>query len=247
MVKCMSEKEITQKNNDDSETELIFDALSESLTDILEMRDGLTGGHSKRVTEYACILAEALKSGNAFPEIDDSFIRDLRRSTVIHDIGKVGIRDSVLKGSKKFNPEDDADTIMYLHRHTTFGAEVLDRAIKTIGHETFLNFAREICLYHHEKWDGSGYPEGLKGTAIPLSARIVAVADVYDALTSARTYKAPLSHEETLDIMKKEKGVSFQPEILDVFLENEGKIEKALTGFEKERLKAVLLSKEEMY
>ncbi len=235
-----------QYHTEAEEIEIIYDALSESLTDLLEMRDGLTGGHSKRVTEYAHILALALQEKKIFPEIDDDFIRDLRRSSVIHDIGKVGIRDSVLKGKTRFNQESHSDIIEYLHMHTTFGAEVLDRAIKTIGHETFLDFGREVCLYHHEKWDGSGYPKGLKGDEIPLSARIVAVADVYDALTSARTYKAPLSHEETLKIMAQDSGKAFQPEIIEVFLEEEMKIEKALAGFAEERLRAVLLSSQEL-
>lgn len=240
-------KELSAKQNSEmQEIEIVFDALSQSLTDLLEMRDGLTGGHSKRVTEYAYILACALMERGFSPKIDEDFLRDLRRSSVIHDIGKVGIRDSVLKGKKRFSKENDSEIIEHLHLHTTFGAEVLDRAIQTVGHKTFLDFAREVCLYHHEKWDGSGYPSGLKGEEIPLSARIVAVADVYDALTSARTYKAPLSHDETLKIMLEDSGRAFQPEIIKVFAEEEKKIEEALIGFEAERLKAVLMSREEL-
>jgi len=143
-------------------------------------------------------------------------IKTLFMSAPLHDIGKVGIPDSILLKPGRFTPEE----FEIMKTHTTLGAEAIARAEEDLGFEVkFLKIAKEITLYHQEKFDGSGYPEGLKGEQIPLSARIMAVADVYDALISKRVYKEPVSHEKGVAIMREGRGTHFDPDIFDAFLE----------------------------
>ena len=146
------------------------------------------------------------------------FTEDLVQCSVLHDIGKVGIPDSILFNSKKFG----IDEFEVMKRHSVYGGAALEEAAHEAGDkESYLFLAKDVAYYHHERWDGSGYPFGLKGEEIPLSARIVAVADVYDALTTERRYKRSYSHEEARDLIVQEKSKQFDPELVETFLEVE--------------------------
>ncbi len=185
-----------------------------ALSKIADTRDRTTGDHLERIRSYCVLIAQILKySGNE--EITNQFIRDLYDSSILHDIGKVGIPDSILLKKDRLTPEE----LQIMLKHATIGYEALKTASKDLGEDSFLKMALDITLYHHERWDGSGYPFGLKGTDIPLSARIVAIADVYDALTTARPYKNAFSHEESMDVLIKESN-KFDPKLLQIFTDN---------------------------
>jgi putative two-component system response regulator len=161
-------------------------------------------------------LARQLKHLPRFSsELTEENIELLYKSAPLHDIGKVGIPDNILLKPGKLNVEE----FEVMKLHTTYGRETILSVERYLGESNeFLRFAREITYSHQEKWDGSGYPENLVGDAIPVSARLMAVADVYDALISKRVYKPAFTHEEAIDIMRKGRATHFDPDILDVFL-----------------------------
>ncbi len=182
---------------------------------LTEYRDKSTGKHLERIREYTRILASALRRLPQYQDyITDDYIEDLCLSSVLHDVGKVGIEDSILFKPGKLD-EKEFDRIK---DHTRFGGDALSEVDRTLARQSFLTLGKEIAYYHHERWDGSGYPCGLRGDKIPLSARIVALADVYDALTSHRIYKEAFSHEQATEIIRSERGTHFDPDIVDVFL-----------------------------
>jgi PAS domain S-box-containing protein len=187
-----------------------------SLAKLAECRDEETGLHLARIQEYCRSLAHRLATRDQFKgAMTQEFIEDLVRSSVLHDIGKVGIPDTILLSENKFTPEDYA----IMKRHPVIGGDALEEAVKELGQESYLCVARDIAYHHHERWDGNGYPFGLKGEQIPLPARIVALADVYDALTSQRRYKPAFSHDDAVKIIVEGRGTHFDPELVDVFLE----------------------------
>ena len=181
---------------------------------LTEFRDHCTGEHLDRIKLYTRILAGALKK---LPEyvnyITDEYIEDLAMSSILHDIGKVGIEDSILLKAGKLS-KDEFDV---MKNHSQMGGDALSVIDKNVGYKSFLTIGKEIASYHHEKWDGTGYPEGLKGAAIPLSARIVALADVYDALISERPYKKAFTHEDASRMIIEERGTHFDPDVVDAF------------------------------
>ncbi|HRZ26182.1 MAG TPA: HD domain-containing phosphohydrolase [Spirochaetota bacterium] len=188
------------------------------LAKLAEYRDEDTGTHLERIREYARMIAEELSkkpdySGYITPE----YIEDIYISSILHDIGKVGVPDSILLKPGRL----DSDEFEIIKRHTTFGGDALRAVESQIDGISFLTLGKEIAYYHHERWDGTGYPEGLAGEDIPLSARIVAIADVYDALTSRRIYKEAIPHEKALEIIVSDRGRYFAPDIVDAFLARE--------------------------
>ncbi|HEB50840.1 MAG TPA: HD domain-containing protein [Desulfobulbus sp.] len=188
------------------------------LAKLAEYRDNETGAHLERIREYTRILAGELALSPTYARtISDGFVEDIYISSVLHDIGKVGIPDSILLKPGPLTREE----FERMKMHCEFGAAVLAEAEQGAGHVSFLAMGREIAMYHHEKWDGTGYPEGLARDAIPLSARIVALADVYDALTSRRCYKPAFNHEKSRDLIIRESGCHFDPEIINAFLVRE--------------------------
>ncbi len=190
----------------------------ESLGTLAEYRDPETGGHIKRTQNYVKALAQKLKNHPRFSaELNDSNIEWLYLSAPLHDIGKVAVRDDILL---KQGPLTE-DEFEQMKQHTRFGDETLRITEQKLDKTKCLSFAREIARTHHEKWDGSGYPCGLKGEEIPLSGRLMALADVYDALISKRVYKEPMSHEKAVQIIKEGKGTHFDPDVVDAFLELE--------------------------
>lgn len=183
-----------------------------------EQRDNETGQHLERVSGYCKLIAEGLREDGHFTDvICDEWIEDLVRSAPLHDIGKVGIPDSILLKPGKLNPEE----WVIMKTHTEIGGATLDAVIQQSSAQAFLRMGRDIALGHHERWDGSGYPRGLAGEAIPLVARIVALADVYDALTTVRPYKAAWTHREALAWIAEGRGRHFDPRIVDVFMARE--------------------------
>lgn len=187
-----------------------------ALSSMAETRDNETGNHILRTQRYVKRLAEELKDHPRFASIlTPDYIDLLYKSAPLHDIGKVGIPDHILLKPGKLTPEE----FEIMKTHTTIGAEAIRRAEQALGMELdFLKPAKEIALGHQEKWDGSGYPQGLAGDAIPVSARLMAIADVYDALISKRCYKAPIPHPEAVEIMRAGRGSHFDPDMLDAFL-----------------------------
>lgn len=185
------------------------------LAKLAEYRDEGTGTHLERIREYARLIAEELGRLPAYRQvIDQRYIEDIYQSAILHDIGKVGIPDAVLLKPGQLTREE----FEIIKRHTVLGGEAITSIQSQIDGRTFLNLGREIAFNHHEKWDGSGYPVGLKAGDIPLAARIVAVADVYDALTSKRFYKEAFPHAKACRIIRDLKGSHFDPDVVEAFL-----------------------------
>ena len=199
--------------------EAIQDVTILALASLAETRDNETGNHIRRTQHYVRALAEQLRDHPRFQsQLDDEIIRTLFKSAPLHDIGKVGIPDNILLKPGKL---DEAE-FEVMKKHTTLGHDAIARAEYILGTKVeFLTLAKEIALSHQEKWDGSGYPQGLSGDDIPMSARLMAVADVYDALISARPYKKPMSHAEAAEIIRKGRALHFDPDVCDAFLEIE--------------------------
>ena len=197
------------------EVALLQDVTIRAMASLAETRDNETGNHIRRTQHYVRVLAQALKDHPRFRgELDDAAIELLFKSAPLHDIGKVGIPDRILLKPGKL---DEAE-FEIMKSHTRLGRDAIVNAESEIGHSSpFLRYAREIAYSHQEKWDGSGYPEGLAGEAIPLSARLMAVADVYDALISRRVYKPPFPHSEACAIVRKGRGSHFDPDMVDAF------------------------------
>jgi len=185
------------------------------LAKLAEYRDEGTGTHLERIREYAKIIAEEMAKNPKYAgHITPEFIDDIYQSSILHDIGKVGIPDAVLLKPGRLSDEE----FDVIKRHTNLGGDAIKAIEMQIEGQSFLALGKEIAYNHHEKWDGSGYPRGLNGEDIPLSARIIALADVYDALTTKRFYKEAYTHEKSRQIIIDLKGTHFDPEVLDVFL-----------------------------
>jgi response regulator RpfG family c-di-GMP phosphodiesterase len=185
------------------------------LAKLAEYRDEGTGTHLERIREYAKLIAEEMSKNPKYAgKITAEYIDDIYQSSILHDIGKVGIPDAVLLKPGKLTGEE----FDVIKRHTTLGGDAIKAIEAKIEGQSFLALGREIAYNHHEKWDGSGYPRGLNGEGIPLAARVVALADVYDALTTKRFYKEAYSHERSRQIILELKGTHFDPEVVDVFL-----------------------------
>jgi len=201
------------------ELEITQDATINSMATLAEYRDPETGGHIKRTQNYIKILAEKLKDNPKFADfLDDTTIEQLFKSAPLHDIGKVGVPDGILLKPGKLTDEEFEE----MKKHTVYGSDTVFRVEMDLGvdvEQSFLRFAREIAYTHQEKWDGSGYPQGLKEEGIPISGRLMALADVYDALISRRVYKAPFTHSKAVDIITEGKGQHFDPDMTDAFLE----------------------------
>lgn len=186
-----------------------------SLSSIAETRDPDTGGHILRTQRYVRVLAEQLKNHPKFQHLlNDQTIDLLFKSAPLHDIGKVGVPDKILMKPGRLTDEEFEE----MKKHTTYGRDALRVAEQKLGGNSFMRYAREIAYTHQEKWDGSGYPEGLKGDQIPISGRLMAIADVYDALVSKRVYKPPFTHQKAVSAIMEGRGRHFDPDIVDAFV-----------------------------
>ena len=199
------------------ELELTQEATIESMAVLAEYRDPETGGHIRRTQNYVKALARCLSASPRYSlALNDEAISLLYKSAPLHDIGKVGIPDNILLKPGKLTSEE----FEIMKEHAAYGHDVIRATEKKLGREmTFLHYAAEIALSHHEKWDGSGYPLGLSGEDIPLSGRLMALADVYDALISKRVYKPPFPHGKAVAIITEGRGSHFDPEVTDCFFE----------------------------
>jgi PAS domain S-box-containing protein len=225
IARDVTERLKTEKERRDLENQLhnARAATILGLAKLAEYRDKGTGAHLERIREYAKIIAKEMAGLPAYKGyITEKYIDDIYKSSILHDIGKVGIQDSVLLKPGKLNPEE----FDIMKRHTILGGDALTEIESRIEGRSFLTLGKEIAYYHHEKWNGTGYPDGLKGEDIPLSARIVAIADVYDALTTKRFYKEAFTHEKSRGIIISLKGSHFDPDVVDVFLANEKKFSR---------------------
>lgn len=199
------------------------DAAMIAVSSLVETRDSDTGEHINRTQKFVLVIAETLNILHKYPDIlNEEYILELERASTLHDIGKIGIPDYVLLKPGKLTDEE----FEIIKKHPRIGYNALKKASLELGDNLFFNIACDIALYHHEKWNGRGYPEGLSGDDIPLSARIMALSDVYDALTSERVYKKRFSHQKAMEIIKGDKGVHFDPNVVDAFLISEKLFEK---------------------
>ena len=221
LIKYRHELDDLNKNLDDKvkeqAKEIIFtQKISiEAIANMVESYDDETGTHVKRIEQYTTLMVACL------PITDDNPIANrttIPFASILHDIGKLMIPKDILTKPEKLNEEET----VIIKTHAKLGGEVLKKANisfkENFDKDSYLKIASDIAMYHHEKWDGTGYPEGLHSEAIPKSARIVAISDVYDALRSKRVYKDGFTHEKAVEIMMSERGKSFDPELIDIFL-----------------------------
>ena len=210
---------------DEVQTKLIM-----VLADLVENRDASTGDHIKKTAIYTGITMNQMKKmGYYTDQLTDTFISNVIKSAPLHDIGKIKISDTILNKPGKLTDEE----FEIMKKHTTYGAEVIEQCISSLPNSEFLCEAKNIAAYHHEKWNGKGYPYGLEGEEIPLSARIMAVADVFDALVSKRVYKDAFSFEKAMSIIEEDSGTHFDPKVAEAFLAASAEVHAAEEYFEK--------------
>ena len=217
-LKCYRDRLEELVKEKTSELEITRDAMVESMGLLAENRHLETGYHIKRTMKYVRLLADKLKDRPGFKEIlTAEIIEQIEKTAPLHDIGKVGVPDNILMKPGKLTQEEFRE----MQKHTRIGHNALSYADPRLESNAFLRLAREMAFTHHEKWDGTGYPQGLKGADIPLAGRLMAVADVYDAITSPRIYKAAQSHDVAVEEIKRGSGTAFEPEIVEIFLHYE--------------------------
>ena len=188
-----------------------------SLLSLTEVRDADTGRHSRRIQQYSRLLAEELSRHSAFRGYLTPERIDLLSSLApLHDIGKVGVPDHLLNKPGQLTPEE----YLEMQKHPAYGLDVINNAQRDVGaaEDQILAMAKDIVYTHHEWWDGKGYPRGIKGKAIPVAGRLVAVVDVYDAMTARRLYRQPVSHEEAVQLIVGGRGTHFDPDVVDAFV-----------------------------
>ncbi len=186
-----------------------------TMANLIESRDGTTGEHVKRSSEYVYFLVNKLCEKGIYGDVLTSqYVNYLYKAAPMHDIGKITVSDVILQKPGSLTDAEYEE----MKLHTSRGGELIRNNMSNIVDNLFVEIASDVASYHHEKWDGTGYPKGLKGEEIPFAARIMAVADVFDALVAKRQYKDGMSLEQALEIMEKERGIRFEPQLLDVFL-----------------------------
>lgn len=197
------------------EMEQMYDLITVSFAGLVESRDGVTGGHLKNTSIYFNAFIGHLKSLPAYKyQLTPSIVKKAIRSAPLHDVGKIAIKDAVLQKPAGLSKEEFE--LMMLH--STIGGDLFDYLKERIPDNDFADIAGKIARYHHERWDGTGYPKGLKGEEIPLVARIMSIVDVYDALTSKRPYKEPFSHEKAMGLIAEGSGTQFDPLLVEEFI-----------------------------
>ena len=209
-------------------------ALIMTLADMVESRDFNTGMHIKKTAEYVRIVLKELKKEGVYKnEITDEFISNVIHSAPLHDIGKINVPDAILNKPGKLTDEE----FDIMKTHTTIGGKILKHIMELVPDSMYLNEAINLATYHHEKWNGKGYPKGLKGDDIPLSARIMAIADVFDALVSTRSYKKGFPYDKALNIIQEGRGEHFDPKIVDAFFAVQDTILKVADKFSEQEKK----------
>ncbi len=216
MTKNQAEQMRSIRRLSDS-TAKMQDGLIITMADLVESRDSDTGAHAQKTSAYVKIIVEGLKKKGYYAnKITPKFMSDVVRSAPLHDIGKIHIPDEILNKPDKLSEEE----YEIMKTHTTAGKRIMENAISIVEGDNYLKEARNMAAYHHERWDGKGYPEGIHGEVIPLSARIMAVADVFDALTSPRVYKTAVPFDEALSALKAGMGTQFDPKCVEAFMDS---------------------------
>lgn len=199
-----------------------------AMAEIIESRDGSTGEHVKRTSKYVALLLEVLQKENYVnQELTEHYADMLCRAAYMHDIGKIKVDDAILRKPGRFTPEEYEE----MKLHAPAGGEIIRNTMDKMEYGRFVEIAADVATYHHERWDGKGYPEGLSGTRIPLGARIMALADVFDALTSVRCYKPAMDVEKAFSIIEEEEGNQFDPDLARVMLANKDVFRRQLEEF----------------
>jgi putative two-component system response regulator len=216
------------------------DAILKTVADLVESRDDITGGHIERTRRGVELLVEALRDHPRFgKEISAWDIKLLLQSSQLHDVGKIAISDRILQKPGRLDREEFEE----MKKHAAFGVQIIERIEASTSVSDFLKYAKIFAGTHHEKWDGSGYPHGLAGENIPLQGRIMALADVYDALVSERPYKKAFSHAEAVKIIEEGKGTQFDPALTEIFIRKSGLIPRSSAPAQiKQRLQNLVLN-----
>jgi len=224
-----------QKHLEDSvkekikEMEQMYDLMTVSFAGLVESRDGVTGVHLKNTSFYFSVFISHLKTLPKYKDyLPASVVRKACRSAPLHDVGKIAIKDSVLQKPASLSNEEYEN----MKLHAVIGGDLFDYLKERIPDKEFATIASQIAKSHHERWDGRGYPNGLKGEEIPLLARIMSIVDVYDAMTSERPYKEPLSHEKTMTFIAANSGTQFDPDLVEEFLNISNVIKECLDSKE---------------
>ena len=195
---------------------------------LIENRDNNTGGHIKRTSRYVELIAEELRARDICSSVlTKDYITHLCKAAPMHDIGKVAVSDAVLRKPGKLTDEEYNE----MKTHAARGGDIIRETFRNMGDEDYRTMAFEVARYHHEKWNGRGYPDGLSGTDIPLCARIMAVADVFDAVSEKRCYRDAMPLDKCFDIIRQGSGEDFDPQIAEVFLDIRSEVEKVHSQF----------------
>jgi response regulator RpfG family c-di-GMP phosphodiesterase len=230
----MTEDSVAYVNEINEKTDTIQhmqDGLILVLADMVESRDKNTGDHVRKTAIYTrIIMRELLREGIYTDTLTEDFISDVIKSAPLHDIGKISVSDAILNKPGKLS-EEEFDLMKY---HTTAGREIIERVIDMVPESGYLDTAKDLAEFHHEKWNGKGYPNGISGEEIPLSARIMAVADVFDALVSKRSYKEGMPVEKAFSIIEEGKGSHFDPYVAQAFLNAEAEVREVVNDFRKD-------------
>ncbi|MBR1568850.1 MAG: HD domain-containing protein, partial [Lachnospiraceae bacterium] len=195
------------------------------LADLVESRDKCTGDHVRKTAAYVKLILQLMKEQNVYSEmLTDEYVQDVCNSAPLHDVGKIKVSDVILNKPARLTDEE----FEIMKNHTLAGKEVIESAMKLTTDTGYLKEALNLATYHHEKWDGSGYPMGLAGEDIPLSARIMAISDVFDALVSNRSYKKAFTFEEAMKIIEEGEGTHFDPILAKLFVENQDRVREIM-------------------
>ena len=201
-------------------------AVLKTVAELVEYRDNVTGGHIERTQNYLRLLVNLLLKNGVYAKELSSWDIDLFvTSSQLHDVGKISIKDSILLKPGRLTVEEFDE----IKKHAAFGKEIIERIESNTRENAFLTHAKILAASHHEKWDGTGYPLGIKGEDIPLQGRLMAIVDVYDALTSHRPYKEAFTHKESIEIIKNELGRHFDPLVGEIFIRHEKEFERLMT------------------
>lgn len=218
---------VNQENPAMKELNRYHDEMIMGFATLIENRDSSTGGHVKRTTQYVKLLAEALRSRGYYPDVlTKDYMDNLLKAAPMHDIGKIAVPDAILQKPGRLTPEEYEQ----MKQHAVRGGQIIQESFGRMGNEQYLEIASQIARYHHEKWNGKGYPEGLMRKEIPLCARIMAIADVFDAVSENRCYRAALPLDTCFEIIQEGSGQDFDPILAEIFLELRGEIEKVRMG-----------------
>ena len=216
---------VNQENPAMKELTRYHDEMVMGFATLIESRDSSTGGHVKRTTQYVKLLAEGLKNRGYYAEIlTKDYMKNLLKAAPMHDVGKIAVPDAILQKPGRLTPEEFE--LMKLHAQK--GGEIIQESFSRMGNEEFLEMACEIARHHHEKWNGKGYPDGLKRKEIPLCARIMAIADVFDAVFADRCYRKALHLDTCFEIIQEGSGQDFDPILAEIFLDMRDEVEKII-------------------